>query len=210
MKRVIKIADLIFLRLLPLVIISFYCVDAITFFFKKTDYYHLFLTLEDFSYSMCFALVGLSAVLRYFKKTEKASVYCRYGAGVMALIYIVLSILEKIPSLGLSRCYETTPSFNYIIPPEKLQFVLLLIVFSTVIINCLLKDKFYKIKVTLIIVCEAAFLIAVLYSPIYTLIEIRDVALLKGLLNLVLFSFPFCAVILTGLMPSKDNTVSDL
>ena len=92
MKQGLKAIDFALFRLIPLVFLLFvlYADVRISFeAFNRIYNYSFCSFLESFSAILCFVILGFSSVLKSFKKTKKFSLYCRYGAGVMALIYIV-------------------------------------------------------------------------------------------------------------------------
>lgn len=206
MKQGLKAVDFTLFRIIPLVFLLFVLyADVRTSFeaFNRIDNYSFYSFLESFSAILCFVILGFSSVLRFFNTTKKFSLYCRYGAGVMALIYIVLSLLERIQSLWLLRSLEYTPVFSDCFSLLSLQKTLYIIAFLTVIMNSVLNDKFFKVKQILTIVCTVSFFGANFCNPLYTLIRYNDTVSFRFLFNSFLYSYSFCAVILTGLFPTK-------
>lgn len=209
MKQGLKAVDFTLFRIIPLVFLLFVLyADVRTSFeaFNRINNYSFYSFLESFSAILCFVILGFLSVLKSFKKTKKFSLYCRYGAGVMALIYIVLSLLERIQSLWLLRSLEYTPEtsvFSDCFSLLSLQKTLYIIAFLTVIMNSVLNDKFFKVKQILTIVCTVSFFGANFCNPLYTLIRYNGTVSFRFLFNSSLYSYSFCAVILTGLFPTK-------
>lgn len=203
MKKVLKCTDFILLRLIPTIFLLFLLYsdirNSLQSFNIIGNYGSFLLFLENFSIIMCFVFLGITAVLRAFKKTVKGSILCRYGACVMALIYITLYICEEIQVVRFQLCFS---NYFLLFTIQKAMYIIGLLI---VIVNCFLNNKFYKTKWILTIVCALSIFVAFFCSPLYTLIKYNDTVNLRFLLNSFLYSYSYCAVILSGLSPSKTE-----
>ena len=210
MKKVLKCTDFILLRLIPTIFLLFLLYSDVRDSlqaFNKIENYSFRLFLESFCIIMCFVFLGLASVLRAFEKTEIFSQICRYGACIVALIYVVLNIAQKIQTVRLLQSLEYTPSFSNYYSLFTLQKTMYIIAFLTVIINCILKDKFIKIKWILTVLCALSIFVALFCNPLYTLINYDDAISFRFLFNSFLFSYCYCAVIITGLTPTKIEKI---
>jgi len=210
MKKVIKYSNFILLRLIPMVFLLFVLYsdvrDSIQAF-NRIENYSFLLFLESFSLIMCFVFLGIASVLRTFKTTHKFSAVSRYGACVLALIYIVLYILQEIQKVRLSQALGYTLSFSNYYSFFSLQKIMYIIALLIVIINCILKDKFFKIKWILTVLCALSIFVGLFCNPLYTLIKFDDAISFRFLFNSFLFSYCYCAVIITGLAPTKTEEI---
>lgn len=210
MKKVLKCTDFILLRLIPTIFLLFLLYSDVRDSlqaFNKIENYSFRLFLESFCIIMCFVFVGLASVLRAFEKTEIFSQICRYGACIVALIYVVLNIAQKIQTLRLLQSLEYTPSFSNYYSLFTLQKTMYIIALLIVIISCILKDKFFKTKWILTVLCVLSILVALFCNPLYTLINYDDAISFRFLFNSFLFSYCYCAVIITGLSPTKTRKI---
>ena len=208
MKKVLKCTDFILLRLIPTIFLLFLLYSDVRDSlqaFNKIENYSFRLFLESFCIIMCFVFVGLASVLRAFEKTEIFSQICRYGACIVALIYVVLNIAQKIQTLRLLQSLEYTPSLSNNYSLFALQKTMYIIAFLTAIINCILKDKFIKTKWILTVLCALSIFVAIFCSPLYTLINFKDTISFRFLFNSFLISYCYFAVIITGLSPVKTE-----
>lgn len=208
MKKVLKYTDFILLRLIPTVFLLFVLYSDVRDSlqaFNRIETYSFRLFLESFSIIMCFVFLGITSVSRTFKESVKFSVWSRYGACAMALVYIVLYIFEEIQTLRTLHSLEYTPSFSNYYSLFTLQKTMYIIGLLIVIINCILKDKFLKTKWILTILCALSIFVAIFCSPLYTLINFEDTISFRFLFNSFLLSYCYCAVIITGLSPLKTS-----
>ena len=208
MKKVLKCTDFILLRLIPTIFLLFLLYSDVRDSlqaFNKIENYSFRLFLESFCIIMCFVFVGPASVLRAFEKTEIFSQICRYGACIVALIYVVLNIAQKIQTLRLLQSLEYTPSFSDYYSLFTLQKTMYIIGLLILIINCVLKDKFIKTKWILTVLCALSIFVAIFCSPLYTLINFKDTISFRFLFNSFLISYCYFAVIITGLSPVKTE-----
>lgn len=214
MKQIIKYTDFALLRLIPTVFLLFILYSDVRDSlqaFNRIENYSFLLFLESFSIIMCFVFLGLASVLRTFKGTEKFSIVSRYAAGAMALIYITLYVMQRIQTVRFVRSLGYTTSFSNYYSLFTLQKTMYIIALLIVIISCILKDKFFKTKWILTVLCALSIFVGLFCSPLYTLIKFDDVVSFRFLLNSFLFSYCYCAVIITGLSPAKtkENIAKD-
>lgn len=206
MNKVLKYTDFTLLRLIPTVFLLFVMYsevrDSIQAF-NRIENYSFLLFLESFSLIMCFVFLGLASVLRIFKGSRKFSMVSRYGACALALIYIVLYIFKEIQTFRTLYSLDYTPSFSNYYSLFTLQKTMYIIALLIVIINCVLKDKFFKTKWILTVLCALSIFVALFCNPLYTLINYDDAISFRFLFNSFLFSYCYCAVIITGLSPTK-------
>lgn len=212
MKKVLKYTDFMLFRLIPMAFLLFILYSDVRDSlqaFSRIENYSFLLFLESFSLIMCFVFLGLASVLRTFKETQKFSIVSRYGACAMALIYIVLYVLQEIEKVRFLQSLENTPSFSNYYSLFTLQKAMYIIALLIVIINCILKDKLFKTKWILTVLCALSIFVAIFCSPLYTLIKFDDAVSFRFLFNSFLFSYCYCAVIITGLSPAKaKKTIS--
>lgn len=214
MKKVLKYTDFALFRLISTVLLLFILYSDVRDSlqaFNRIENYSFLLFLESFSLIMCFVFLGLASVLRTFKGTEKFSIVSRYGACAMALIYIMLYVLQEIEKVRLLQSLQYTPSFSNYYSLFTLQKIMYIIALLIVIINCFLKDKFFKTKWILTVLCVLSIFVALFCNPLYTLINYNDAISFRFLFNSFLFSYCYCAVIITGLSPAKtkENIAKD-
>lgn len=210
MKKVLKYTDFALLRLIPTVFLLFILYSDVRDSlqaFNRIENYSFLLFLESFSLIMCFVFFGLASVLRTFKGTEKFSIVSRYAAGAMALIYITLYVMQRIQTVRFVRSLGYTTSFSNYYSLFTLQKTMYIIALLIVIINCFLKDKFFKTKWILTVLCVLSIFVALFCNPLYTLINYNDAIFFRFLFNSFLFSYCYCAVIITGLSPTKTEEI---
>lgn len=207
MKRILRYLDFIALRLLPtivlLVILYFSELNSLQAF-NRMENYSIRLFLQENSMMSCFAFLGFAAMFRTFKRTGKISVLSRYCAGATALIYITLYAYAEIQSNllhPLERAINFTNVNYYVLAKNALYGIGLLLL----TVNCILKDRFMKTKWILTILCALAILAASWCLPLYTITHYDDTASFRFLLNTFLLSYCLCAVIITGLYPTKTS-----
>lgn len=213
MKKVLKYMNFCLLRLIPTIFLLFLLYSDVRDSlqaFNKIENYSFCLFLESFCIIMCFVFLGLASVSRAFEKTEIFSKICRYGACIVALIYVVSYIAQKIQTVRLLQSLEYTPSFSDYYSLFTLQKTMYIISLLIVIINCVLKDKFIKTKWILTVLCTLSIFVAIFCSPLYTLIKFDDVASFRFLLNSFLISYCYFAVIITGLSPVRTEQKTDV
>ena len=210
MKNILKYTDFVLLRLIPMVFLLFVLYsdvrDSIQAF-NRIETYSFTLFFESFSLIMCFVFLGLASVLRTFKGTEKFSIASRYGACALALVYIVLYIFKEIQTFKTLSSLDYTPSFSNYYSLFTLQKTMYIIALLIVIINCILKDKFFKTKWILTVLCALSIFVALFCNPLYTLINYNDAISFRFLFNSFLFSYCYCVVIITGLSPTKTEEI---
>ena len=210
MKKVLKYTDFALLRLIPTVFLLFILYSDVRDSlqaFNRIENYSFLLFLESFSIIMCFVFLGLASVLRTFKGTEKFSIVSRYGACAMALIYITLYVMQRIQTVRFVRSLGYTTSFSNYYSLFTLQKTMYIIALLIVIISCILKDKLFKTKWILTVLCALSIFVAIFCSPLYTLINFEDTISFRFLFNSFLFSYCYCGVIITGLTPTKTRKI---
>lgn len=210
MKKVLKYTDFILLRSIPTVFLLFVLYSDVRDSlqaFNRIENYSFLLFLESFSLIMCFVVLGIASVLRTFKETQKFSIVSRYGACAMALIYIVLYVLQEIEKVRFLQSLENTPSFSNYYSLFTLQKTMYIIALLIVIISCILKDKLFKTKWILTVLCALSIFVGLFCNPLYTLIKFDDAISFRFLFNSFLFSYCYCAVIITGLAPTKTEEI---
>lgn len=210
MKKVLKYTDFILLRSIPTVFLLFILYSDIRDSlqaFNRIETYSFSLFLESLSLIMCFVFLGLASVLRTFKEAEKFSIVSRYGACALALIYIGLYIFKEIQTFKTLYSLDYTPSFSNYYSLFTLQKTMYIIALLIVIINCILKDKFFKTKWILTVLCTLSIFVGLFCNPLYTLIKFDDAISFRFLFNSFLFSYCYCAVIITGLAPTKIRKI---
>ena len=162
MKKVLKYTDFILLRSIPTVFLLFVLYSDVRDSlqaFNRIENYSFLLFLESFSLIMCFVVLGIASVLRTFKETQKFSIVSRYGACAMALIYIVLYVLQEIEKVRFLQSLENTPSFSNYYSLFTLQKTMYIIALLIVIISCILKDKLFKTKWILTVLCALSIFV---------------------------------------------------
>lgn len=209
MKRVLRCLDFIALRLLPtivLLVVLYFSVLYSLQAFNRIENYSIRPFLQETSMIICFAFLGFAAMFRTFKRTGKISVLSRYCAGATALIYITLYAYAEIQSNllhPLERAINFTNGFiNYYVLAKNALYGIGLLLLT---VNCILKDRFMKTKWILTILCALAILAASWCLPLYTITHYDDTASFRFLLNAFLLSYCLCAVIITGLYPTKTS-----
>jgi hypothetical protein len=143
-------------------------------------------------------------MLRVFNATIKLSDVCKYLASIMAVVYILTAILNMITRIKASYNFENTPKFfgSYI----SLQETLYIVGFLTIIVTCFLKDKLFKTKLTLTILCGLCFLLG-LNTHLFGSVEVGGIVDTIGNIRFIIdqfiFDYPFVVTVIMGLSPSK-------
>ena len=210
MKKVLKYTDFALFRLIPTVLLLFILYSDVRDSlqaFNRIENYSFLLFLESFSLIMCFVFLGLASVLRTFNGTEEFSIVSRYAAGAMALIYITLYVMQRIQTVRFVRSLGYTTSFSNYYSLFTLQKTMYIIALLIVIISCILKDKLFKTKWILTVLCALSIFVAIFCSPLYTLINFEDTISFRFLFNSFLFSYCYCGVTITGLAPTKIEKI---
>ncbi len=210
MNKVLKYTDFILFRLIPMAFLLFILYSDVRDSlqaFNRIETYSFSLFLESFSLIMCFVFLGIASVLRTFKGTRKFSIASRYGACALALIYIGLYIFKEIQTFRTLYSLDYTPSFSNYYSLFTLQKTMYIIALLIVIISCILKDKFFKTKWILTVLCVLSIFLALFCNPLYTLINYDDAISFRFLFNSFLFSYCYCAVIITGLSPTNIEKI---
>lgn len=208
MRKVLKYTDFTILRLIPTIFLLFLLYSSVRDSlqaFNRIETYSFPLFFESFSIIMCFAFLGLTSLLSAFEKNEIFSKICRYCVCIVALIYVVIYIAQKIQTVRLLHSLGSTPSFSNYYSLFTIQKTMYIIGLLIVIINCLLRDKFFKTKWILTVLCALSIFVAIFCRPLYTLINFEDTISFRFLFNSFLLSYCYCAVIITGLSPLKTS-----
>lgn len=203
MKKVINCAIYILLRLVPMLYLLFFLFSLVRDVhqeFNRLDNFNFRLYLDSFAFVLCFVFLGIASILRILKATVKLSDICKYFASVMALIYVFLYISARIQSVGFRHTPGLTIKFFGLI--LEIQQTLYIISFLIITISCFIKDKFFKTKWILTTLCSLSFLLASFHAPLYTLTNYSYLMDLRLWFNTFLYSYGYCAVIITGLSPS--------
>jgi len=211
MKKVLKYTDFILFRLIP-------TMCSLFFLFASTlDSFRLFNTfsgyslrdfLPDLVFYLCFVLLGFNSILDLFNKTKTSLAICKCFISVSALIYIGLCVADLIESI--IHYNSIGYQFNLFDLHLYIPQIILIIVFLIVIICSALKDKFYKTKWILAILCSLLLFTAYFYGLLYYFLYYNEINL-RMIVNNILFLYCYCAVVITGLSPAKtkENIAKD-
>ena len=219
MKKVLKYLDFTFLRLLPMLflIILFYSImrDELQALNRGVNY-----SLQKFFYgtlpTLTFLFLGVASIFKRFDKTIKLSKYIQYAACAIALTTMVIYALEVVGILKfLFRLHESYDLFYLL---YSLKDAITFFAFLMIVISCLLKDKFFKTKWTLVISSALIFFVicfcellhmSSLYSAINLRMWFNAAFSFRFLFNSILLDFPIFATIILGSAPIKQNKVGD-
>ncbi len=209
MKRVLKYADLVLLRVIPTLFMLYALYSSVShlLFFAHLSQANSFLIfilylsndLSPIMSDLCLVLLGFVSILKFFGKTVKLPTVFRYSAGAMAALYVVFIIVYRI---CYNQLYMPTPQFFDFSVLRWINIDYLLYLLMAVC--CFLKDKFFKIKLVLAAVCVILFTIINVPSVLYLAIRFNDVNI-RLWLNTLLIVFCYAAVILRSLPPFKDK-----
>ena len=96
---------------------------------------------------------------------------------------------------------ENTPQFfcSYISTQETFYVVGFLII----IVNCLLKDKFFKTKWLLTILCASCFLVGI-NTNLFCLIKVGPICDIRFIINQSIFVYSFVVTVIMAFAPSKS------
>lgn len=186
MKKVLKLLDLLLLRIIPILILLFVTFSLFLESFeymRKENVLFVWRDFDSYCFIFCFILLGLHSVMSFFN-ILKFSIILKFSAILLALISVALSILEILIFL-LNNTNETPNFFNYYIP--KIQQIFNILVAVLIIVSFFLKDEFKKTK--LIIAILTVFLILLIYQlpKLYLWLEFNDTTL---------FGFSFWEILL--------------
>ncbi len=204
MKKILNFAKYVLLRLAPtlyLMFLLFSLVKDVYQDFNLRDNFNFVLYLDSFAFALCFVFLGIASMLRIFRVTIKLSDVCKYFASVMAVTYILTNIINTITRIKASYNLENTPSFfgSYI----SLQETFYVVGFLIIIVNCFLKDKFFKTKWLLTILCASCFLVGI-NTNLFWLIKVGPIGDIRFIINQFIFAYSFVVTVMIGLAPSKS------
>lgn len=205
MKKVINCAIYVLLRLIPMLYLLFFLFSLVRDVyqeFNRLDDFNFCLYLDSFAFALCFIFLAIASMLKVFNATIKLSDVCKYFASAMAVTYILTDILNTITRIKASYNFENTPNFfgSYI----SLQETLYILGFLTIIVTCFLKDRLFKIKWTLTILCGLCFFVG-LNTNLFWLIKVGNINDIRFIIDQIIFVYPFVITVILGLTPSKAN-----
>ncbi len=203
MKKALSCSKIILLRFVPmlyLIVFLFSLVRDVYQEFNRLDNFDFRLYLDGFAFAFCFIFLGIVSMLRMFNTTIKLSVVCKYFASVMASIYILTCIFNMITRIKASYSLGNTPNFfgSYI----SLQETFYIMSFLIIIVACFLKDKFYKTKWILTILCGLCFLVG-LNTNLFWLIKVGTVDDIRFIINHFISVYSFVVTVILGVSPLK-------
>lgn len=198
-KKVLNCLKYILLRLIPMLYLLF-CLLFLVRGFNRFEDFNLRLYLDSFAFELCFIFLGIASMLRVFNATIKLSDVCKYFASIMAVIYILSDILNTITRIKASYNYENTPKFfDSYIPLQETFYIL---GFLTIIFTCFLKDRCFKTKWILTILCSLCFLVG-FNTNLFWLINVAKIYNIRFIINQFISVYPFVVIVILGLIPSK-------
>jgi hypothetical protein len=207
MRKVLNTIKYVILRLFPLLYLLFFLFSLVRDVlqeFNRLDNFNFRLYLDSFAFVLCFIFLGIASMLRVFNATIKLSDVCKYLASIMAVAYILTAILNMITRIKASYNFENTPKFfgSYI----SLQETLYIVGFLTIIVTCFLKDRLFKTKLALTILCGLCFLVG-LNTHLFWSVEVGGIVDTIGNIRFIIdqfiFDYPFVVTVIMGLSPSK-------
>lgn len=203
MKKVLNCLKYVLLRLIPtlyLIFFLFCIVRDVNQEFNRLDNLNFGLYLDSFAFALCFIFLGIASMLRVFNATIKLSDVCKYLASIMAVVYILTAILNMITRIKASYNFENTPKFfgSYI----SLQETLYIVGFLTIIVTCFLKDRLFKTKLALTILCGLCFLVG-LNTNLFWLIKVGTIDDIRFIIDQFISVYSFVVIVILGLSPSK-------
>lgn len=202
MKKVINCARYTLLYLAPMVYLMFFLFTLTKILYQGLNLHNIFdLNLDNLALILCFVFLGIASMLRIFRATIKLSNVCKYFASVMALIYILIVILNTIDKIKLSSHFgnASNPLNSY----TFLQTTFLIIGFLIIIVNCFLKDKFFKTKWILAILCALCFFIG-LNADLFLLIQFGAIGSVRFIINNFIQVYSFVVTVIMAFAPSKS------
>lgn len=203
MKQIIKYTDFILFRLIPMLYLLFFLFSLVRDVhqeFNRLDDFNFCLYLDSFAFALCFTFLGIASILRVFNATIKLSDVCKCFASIMAATYILTDILNTITRIKASYNLENTPNFfgSYI----SLQEIFYIVGFLTIIVNCFLKDRLFKTKWILTILCGLCFLVG-LNTNLFWLIKVGPIDDIRFIIDQSVFVYSFVVTVIWGLTPLK-------
>ena len=203
MKKVLNCLKYVLLRLIPtlyLIFFLFCIVRDVNQEFNRLDNLNFGLYLDSFAFALCFIFLGIASMLRVFNATIKLSDVCKYLASIMAVVYILTAILNMITRIKASYNFENIPKFfgSYI----SLQETLYIVGFLTIIVTCFLKDRLFKTKLALTILCGLCFLVG-LNTNLFWLIKVGTIDDIRFIIDQFISVYSFVVIVILGLSPSK-------
>ena len=203
MKKVINCAIYVLLRLIPMLYLLFFLFSLVRDVlqeFNRFDDFNFILYLDSFAFALCFIFLAIASMLKVFNATIKLSDVCKYFASAMAVTYILTDILNTITRIKASYNLGNTPNFfgSYI----SLQETFYIMGFLIIIVACFLKDKFYKTKWILTILCGLCFLVG-LNTNLFWLIKVGTVDDIRFIINHFIFVYSFVVTVILGVSPLK-------
>ncbi len=203
MKKVLNCLKYVLLRLIPMLYLLFCLFSLVRNVhqeFNRLDDFNFILYLDSFAFELCFIFLGMASMLRVFNSTITLSDVCKYFACIMAAIYILSDILNTITRIKASYNYENTPKFfdSYI----PLQETFYIVGFLAIIVTCFLKDRYFKTKRILTILCGLCFLVG-LNTNLFWLINVAKIYNIRFIIEQFISVYPFVVTVILGLTPSK-------
>lgn len=201
------IVNLIMLVILPLILNSVsLIIRIITMGLAaiKIENFNVLVFAESFLLTSIFVLLGITAIIKAVAPFSNSVRIFRYVIAIIAFLYLVNFFFSEINSLILSKSLGYSPKFFDTYTEYEKAFRITAIIL--LIICCVLKDSFYKCKITLCILSALFILISDFCSPLYTLVSYGDSIGLRFIINTVLFIYAECSSIITGLSPTKSES----
>lgn len=175
--------------------------------YNRLDNFNFRLYLDTFAFAFCFVFLGIVSILRVFSATKKLSDICKYFACIMAATYILTDILNTITRIKASYNYENTLNFfdSYI----SLQEFFYIVGFLTIIVNCFLKDRLFKTKWILTILCGLCFLVG-LNTNLFWLFKVGPIDNIRFIINQSVLVYSFVVTAILGLTPLKATRKDEI
>ncbi|MBQ7107388.1 MAG: hypothetical protein IJN93_07765 [Clostridia bacterium] len=201
MKKVLNCIKYVLLRLIPMLYLLF-CLFFLVRGFNRLEDFNFCLYLDTFAFALCIIFLGIASMLRVFNATIKLSDVCKYFAGIMAVIYILSDILNTITRIKASYNYENTLNFfdSYV----PLQETFYIFGFLIIIVACFLKDRCFKTKLILTILCGLCFFVG-LNTKLFWLSNVAKIYDIRFIINQFITVYPFVVIVILGLIPSKTT-----
>ena len=210
MKKVLNCSKYVLLRLVPMLYLLFFLFSLVRDVhqeFNRLYDFNFCLYLDSFAFALCFTFLGIASILRVFNATIKLSDVCKYFASIMAATYILTDILNTITRIKASYNYENTLNFfdSYI----SLQEIFYIVGFLTIIVNCFLKDRLFKTKWILTILCGLCFLVG-LNTNLFWLFKVGPIDNIRFIINQSVLVYSFVVTAILGLTPLKATRKDEI
>ncbi len=212
MKKSSKYLNLALLRILPTVILIVLLILSTVNLFKINNEFkvmHFGSFVESITSVLSFILLGFCAIFKFFPKLEKTAHIFKILAGICALVYMCTPMFVNLVGIIYYQINQTVPVFSNYHYFAGITSVFNIMIYVSLAICCFLREESMKTRRTLTAFVIISFVVILLYSEIYMLVNFSFYTL--NVKSLIISLIRYCsigAIMVTALCLNKsDNTL---